>query len=157
MMEAHVKETEAETVAFIEMHGSYDQTPQGFGTLYQWVAEHGLRPTGPPPAVYRTPPGGDESGPARWELWAPITAADDVPKDRNGLGVKHVPRHMVATTMYRGPYEGIEATYNSLMQWVAENGYSLEGPPEEIYYSDPNEVPPEDYLTEIRMPVARTQ
>ncbi len=57
--------------------------------------------------------------------------------------------------MYEGPYEAIAPAYEHLMSWVTQEGFDLVGPPEEIYLTDPDDVPPEHYLTEIRMPVAR--
>jgi effector-binding domain-containing protein len=155
MFEAELKQAEPETVAYITMRGAYDQIPQGMGSLYGWVAQHGLHPTGAPRAVYLTPPSDAAAGTeAVWELWAPIADAVDAMPGPDGVGVKHIPEHVVATTMYHGPYEQIPPTYDALMEWVSGHGYTLVGPPEEIYYSDPNEVPPEEYLTEIRFPVA---
>jgi effector-binding domain-containing protein len=153
MFEAQVMQAEPETVAYITMHGSYDQIPQGYGALYGWVAQHGLQPIGAPRAVYLTPPQPAIEDPV-WELWAPVAETNDVQPDAAGVGVKHVPEHMVAMTLYRGPYDAIEPAYNQLMEWVTGHGYALAGPPEEAYLSDPNDVPPEEYVTEIRFPVA---
>lgn len=153
MFEALIKELEAETVAYMAMTGPYDQIPQGYGALYGWVAQHGLQPTGPPEAVYLTPPEGDDSGLAKWELWAPVAETGDIDANDAGIGVKHVPDRTVASTMYRGPYDGIEETYRSLGQWLSGQGYSLAGPVEEVYLSDPTDTPVEESLTEIRMPV----
>ncbi len=157
MLEAQLKQAEPETVAFVTMRGSYDQIPQGYGALYGWVARHGLQPTGPPHAVYLTPPTDESGREPEWELWSPIAETSDVAPDDEGIGVKHVPPHTVASTMYRGPYDAIEPAYRELMAWIAQEGYALVGPPEEIYLSDPDDVPPEQYLTEIRMPVAAPQ
>jgi effector-binding domain-containing protein len=33
--------------------------------------------------------------------------------------------------------------------------YRPAGPPRELYLNDPQEVPPEEYLTEVQVPVAR--
>jgi AraC family transcriptional regulator len=155
MFEAQVKQAAAQTVAYIAMHGAYDQIPGAYESLYGWVAQRGLQPAGEPHAVYLTPPDAGEQMP-EWELWAPIADSADVAPDDAGIGVKHVPAHTVAATMYKGPYDSIEPAYRALAQWVTDQGYTLSGPPEEIYYSDPDKVPPEEYLTEIRMPVART-
>jgi AraC family transcriptional regulator len=153
MFEAQFKRAEPETVAYITMHGAYDQIPQGYGALYGWVAQHGLQPIGAPHAVYLTPPESAIEEPV-WELWAPVAETGEAEPDPAGIGVKHVPEHLVATTTHRGPYDTIEPTYNELMQWVTGQGYVLAGPPEEIYLSDPNDVPPEEYVTEIRFPIA---
>lgn len=152
MFEAQIKQAQPETVAFKTMHGSYDQIPQGYGELYGWVARHGLQPSGPPRAVYLTPPAPTNEDPV-WELWAPVGEAGDVQPDAEGVGVKHVPEHAVAAAMHRGSYDGIATTYNMLAEWVVDHGYAMAGPPEEVYLSDPNDVPPEEYLTEVRFPV----
>jgi AraC family transcriptional regulator len=155
MFEAQVKQAEPETVAYITMHGSYDSIPQGYEALYGWVAQHGLQPMGAPHAVYLTPPSPAVEDPV-WELWAPVAETADVQPDSAGVGVKHVPEHTVATTMHRGPYDQIAPTYNMLSEWLIDNGYAIAGPPEELYLSDPNDVPPAEYLTEIRFPVVGT-
>ena len=157
MFEAQVKHAEPETVAFLAMRGSYDQTPMGYGQLYGWVAQHGLEPTGPPCAVYLTPPGEVSEGEPMWELWAPVAERADAPPDDTGIGVKHVPGHEVASTMHHGPYDEVEDAYRELIAWVGGHGYVLAGPPQEVYFSDPDEVPPEQYLTEIRFPVVATR
>ena len=92
---------EPETVAYITMHGSYDQIPQGYGELYGWVAQHGLQPSGPPHAVYLTPPAADGTRTGVGAV-GPVAEAGDVQPDAEGVGVKHVPEHAVAATMHRG-------------------------------------------------------
>ncbi len=56
--------------------------------------------------------------------------------------------------MYRGPYERVAPVYAQLAAWLAAKGYAAAGPPEEVYFSKPG-TPPEETLTEIRVPVAR--
>lgn len=155
MLEAEVKRTEPMTVAYIVMSGSYDQIPQAMGRLYGWLGGKGLRPEGMPHGVYLTDPAEGPIEQARWEVWAPVTdEAAEMPADAAGLGVKRVPAMLVAAAMHKGPYESIGATYEGLMRWVTEHGYHVSGPPEEVYFSDPSLVPPEEYLTEVLVPVA---
>jgi effector-binding domain-containing protein len=40
-----------------------------------------------------------------------------------------------------------------MMGWIAEQGYEIAGPSQEVYLSDPNSVAPEQYVTEIRFPI----
>ena len=156
MFEATVKQLEPETVAFLSMSGAYEQIPEGYGKLYGWVEATGLTPAGMPSAVYLTMPGDASGDEARWELWAPVAgSADEAELNESGLGVKRVPGRTVAAATHRGPYETVEPTYMSLTRWVADEGYDIAGPPEEVYFSDPNEVPPEEYATEVRFPVRK--
>lgn len=154
MTAAAIKTTAPETVAFIHVRGPYDKIPQAMRALYGWVERHDLTATGMPEAVYLTPPGDTPSSVAEWELYAPVGDAEDMEPDGTGIGIKHVASHMVASAMHRGPYETIGQTYEQLGNWIAANGYSIVGPSEEVYYSDPKEIPPDEYLTEIRFPVA---
>ncbi len=156
MIDVSVKQTEPMTVAFLAMRGPYAQIPEGLGQLYGFVAASGFVPAGMPHAVYFTAPDAGPESEAQWELWAPV--AGDAPAagpDERGLGVKQVPPQRVAATIHKGPYEGVEATYRELGGWIATEGYEMSGPPMEIYMSDPNEVAPEEYLTEIQFPVAK--
>jgi effector-binding domain-containing protein len=156
MIEVTVKETEPVTTAFIRKRGSYDQIPMAMGALYNWVGEHGLTPAGMPSGVYLTAPDATAEQSAEWELRTPL-AGDPVPcePDGTGCGVARVPSHLVASTMYRGPYDSIAPTYIELSEWVGSHGYHVAGPPEELYYSDPDTTPPDEYLTEVRLHVAR--
>jgi effector-binding domain-containing protein len=39
------------------------------------------------------------------------------------------------------------------MAWVADQGFEVSGPPMEAYLNDPGEVSPDQYLTEVMVPV----
>ena len=156
MIDVSVKQADPMNVAFVSLHAPYSQIPEAMGVLYRFAAQGGLHPAGEPRAVYTTPPDSAETADPDWEVWAPV--AEQVPTagpDAQGLGTKPVPGKLVASTTHKGPYEDIEPTYFALTQWVADNGYEIVGPPEEIYFSDPATVPPEEYITEIRFPVAK--
>lgn len=156
MFEVTIKQTEPETVAFLSMKGAYTQIPEGYGRLYGWVEATGLSPSGMPSAVYLTMPDEVPEDQAAWELQAPV-GSDVAEREQNveGLGIRRVPERTVAAAMHKGPYESVEPTYRSLTEWIADEGYEITGPPEEVYFSDPNDVPPEEYLTEIRFPVRK--
>jgi effector-binding domain-containing protein len=153
-MAVEVKSIDAECVAYLPMTGPYDRIPAGFGQLYGWVTQRGLVPGGPPSGVYFTDPARGEA-PARWELRAPLAGdAADVAVDAAGCGVKHVAPRLVAAAIHRGPYAGIAPAYAALASWIRAHGYTIVGPPEELYLSEPA-ARPEDTLTEIRLPVGR--
>lgn len=158
MFQPEIKMSEPVTVAFIHKQGSYEQIPEGYGQLYGWIAQHGLIPArdGAPMAVYLTDPAEASEAEAVWELWAPLAGnpASTEP-DADGLGVKDIEPAWVASAMHHGPYESIEPTYDKLMDWIEAQGYRISGPYVEIYYSDPDETPPEEYLTEVRFPVEK--
>jgi effector-binding domain-containing protein len=154
MLEPQTVQIEPMTVAYLEMRGAYSQVPAGFATLYQWLATMGLTPAGMPQAVYNPNPAEVPEAESRWELWAPV-APEAAPRatDGQGCGVKVVPARTVARAVHKGPYDAIDETYAALWSWVAEHGHEVIGPPEEAYLTDPNEAPPEEYLTQISFPI----
>ena len=151
-----VKKTEPITVAFVSKKGPYRLISETFGTLYRWIGEKGYIPTGVPVGIYFNAPGQVPDEELLWELRGPIAgdAAPSVP-DEHGLGVKKLEAAEVASTLYKGPYDGVGPTYGALAGWIAENGYEIVGPPEEVYLNDPGKTAPEELLTEIRFPVCK--
>jgi len=155
MFEAKVITTETATVAYVTMRGPYAQIPETMGRLYGWIGQHGLTPVGMPEGVYFTDPAEVPEAEALWEVRAPVSGdpAETEP-DESGIGVKRIEPVTAASTMYKGPYNDIAPTYEALVGWIAENGYEISGPPSELYYSDAEKVPPSEYLTEVRIPIA---
>lgn len=156
MSEPQLVATEAMTVAYARMRGPYAQIPEALGRLYGWIVGHGLQPTGMPATVYHTMPAEVPEADAQWEVQAPV--ADEVAErtpDEFGVGVKHMASMMAVSAKHIGPYESVGPTYEAMFMWILTNGLVPDGPPMERYYSDPSEVPPEEYVTEIVMPVRR--
>jgi len=155
MFEPGIKTVESQLVVYKLMTGEYSKTPEGLGELYRWIGGSDISPAGMPQAVYLTMPETTPESEALWELWAPV--AGDIPErepDDRDIGVKRVPTVRAASLMYQGPYDGIGPSYTRLWTWIAENGFVPAGPPRELWYSDPAVTEPEDYLTEIQMPIA---
>jgi AraC family transcriptional regulator len=156
MTDVEIKTIEPETVAFVSMRGPYTQIPEAMGRLYGWVAQHGFQPTGMPSGVYLTSPDEAPESQAKWELQTALAGVHSpVEADESSCGIRDNPAVTVAFAMHRGPYETVGETYEHLQHWVSANGYAMAGPPQEAYFSDPDEVPPEEYLTEVRFPVIK--
>ena len=150
-----IKQTEATKVAYLSMRGEYSQIPEAYGRLYGWLAERGLTPIGMPRAVYVTDPLLVDEVQAVWELQAPVVdSVSESEPDETGLGVKRLPPSKVASELHKGPYETLGDTYRSLMRWIEEQGLTVAGPYTEIYFTDPNQVGPENNLTEVLVPVS---
>ena len=155
-IEVTIKESEPTTAAFVSMTGPFTQMGEAFGKLYAWIGQKGLTPSGPPVGVYYNAPGQVPDDHLSWELRSPI-AGDPPPEgpDEQGLGIRKLAAVQVAATIHKGPYDDVGDTYGALMGWVAENGYEVAGPPEEVYLSNPDETPPEELVTEVRFPVRK--
>ena len=155
-IDVKIKDFGPTTVAYISVKGHFSQIPVAFGKLYSWVIQKGYKPVGPPMAVYYNIPGQVPDEQLSWELRSQLSGdVAEVEPDADGLGVKKLAAVKMATTVYRGPYEGVEPTYHALLNWVVTNGYETCGPPEELYLNDPSKTPAEEPLTKIRFPVRK--
>jgi effector-binding domain-containing protein len=53
----------------------------------------------------------------------------------------------------KGPYDKIAMEYPNIMKWMKEKGYKMAGPVTEIYLEGGENVPPEQFVTEVQFPV----
>ncbi len=62
-----------------------------------------------------------------------------------------------ACVMHKGPYSTIGNAYGALMNWIEQNGYDIVAPPRESYIDGVwNKDNPEDWLTEVQIPVRKS-
>jgi effector-binding domain-containing protein len=139
------------------MRGPFDQMPQAFEKIYRWLQAEGHKPRGMPLTVYLDDPSHVDPADVRWELRAPIEAhAEERDCNDEGLAIKRISTMTVATTMHRGPYDQVASAYERLMAWITDQDFEAVGPPMEAYMNDPGQVSPEEYLTEVMVPVRQT-
>lgn len=63
---------------------------------------------------------------------------------------------LAACLMHKGPYSTFHRTYNALFGWIPANGYRAVGNPRESYIDGIwNKDDPEDWLTEVQVPIER--
>ena len=82
-----------------------------------------------------------------------------LPVDKNGEGVKELPGGTCACAVHHGPYSTLPITYLLLGAWISHNGYEVCGAPYDLYIRGGNDkiLSPEQYLTEVYMPVRKMQ
>ena len=66
--------------------------------------------------------------------------------------VEHFTEGTTAQILHIGPYAAEEPTIATLHQFIADNGYVLDGKHHEIYLSDPRKADPSKLRTIIRQP-----
>lgn len=155
-MQVSVEHVEPSMAAFVDMQGPYSQVPNALQQLYTQVAARGLVPEGMPRAIYVTDPASAPESQARWKVQTNVAGdPDPSPADESGFGVALQPEADEACAVHRGPYDTVPKTYTELIDWIGANGYSINGPPAEVYLNNPAETSPEEYLTEVRFPVRR--
>lgn len=124
----------------------------GFEEMGKWI-EAGHQPVGPFLAMYFNDP---ETSPAidlSCKIMFPV-AADAAGDDK--IAIEDLPEMEAAVVQYKGPYGQSDDIWTALGKWVTENGYEYSGAPMEVFLKSPGDnVPPSEYLTEIRWPVKK--
>jgi len=69
------------------------------------------------------------------------------------MQIKTLPAMKAISVIYRGPYHGVEVAYNRLFSFAEENNLETILPSRELYFNDPAEVPEEELMTEVQIPV----
>lgn len=62
-----------------------------------------------------------------------------------------LPAATVASTIHKGPWEGLTDAYSALMAWIAPSGYEAAGPSRELYLHMAET--PDGHVTEVQIPV----
>lgn len=86
-----------------------------------------------------------------------MSGIDKVIKETDRIKVREVSKiETAACTVHKGHYEDISMAYNVLLKWIEENQYKVVGPNREMYLEGPwSTESPEEYITEIQIPVAK--
>ncbi len=92
----------------------------------------------------------DRTGIADVEVVVPVGT---VVRAGGDIRAYSLPGGRMARILHRGPYEESERSYQKVIEWIVKKGLQVKGPIREIYYNNPQDVPPEEILTEILVPV----
>lgn len=122
-----------------------------FGAIFAYLGELGQPPAGPPVTLYY---GGKDFCPDDFEMELCVPVAS-LPEGKGEVVARELAGGTMASTMHKGPYNKMEATYALLESWVDENGYVYSEPVREIYMNDPSQVAESELLTEVQFPVKR--
>jgi effector-binding domain-containing protein len=85
------------------------------------------------------------------EIALPISGRVSVEDSR--MEIKTLPAIKAVSVIYRGPYPGVEVAYNRIFSYAEENNLETFMPSRELYFNDPAEVPEEELMTEVQIPV----
>jgi effector-binding domain-containing protein len=145
-----------QTIAYLSVHGSVRQMQEPFARLLAAVAEAGLSAAGPPMARFDLNLA--DPNDADYEVAVPIALGPNgmMPDNAEDVRSDTMPAHYALVTTHRGPYEEIGAGYAALTAELNSLGYAVTGPASEVYLvGSDGGAEPADYVTEVRLPVAR--
>ena len=149
-MEIELKEKRSQFVLYIRTRTRQDKLPQVIGENYMKIANYmcslGEQPVGVPYTAYYNMDMQDLDV----EMGFPVSKA--LPESKE-IKAREIEAEKVVTTMYKGPYSGMEATYVEIFKWIEEKGYHPTGVCYEYYHNSPQDVPESELLTEIVIPI----
>lgn len=153
-MRVHLKRTEPRTIATMKHTGSFNALPRVIDDLIGKITDGDHLVAGPVMVVYYSDPRQVPEAELLWEVWIPVARPGPFGSAENDrIAFKYLDAMFVAYTYHIGPYESVAEGYEVLFGWAVRNQYKTVGPPVEVYWSDPEQTPPEKLVTEIWLPV----
>lgn len=155
MDEITVVDLEPQMVLGMRKRGGYEEIGTIIQSLFEFAASKNIELAGPPIFICHEETvneamEADRNKNADLELAIPISGKVEETED---FKCYEMPGGKMAKTVHKGPYEDCGPAYEKLFAWLKENGKRVVGLIREVYLTDPREVPPEEYLTEICAPI----
>jgi DNA-binding transcriptional MerR regulator/effector-binding domain-containing protein len=147
--EVREKELPAMLIAGIRMKGKYSEIGPLFGKLCRGA---GGAAAGPPMTIYHDLEYKESD--ADFEACVPLKKRKEVA----GANVRELCGGKCVALIHKGPYEELHGSYERIMKYIKEKGYTVVAPPREIYIKGPGMIfrgNPKKYLTEIQMLVEK--
>ncbi|WP_094227819.1 MerR family transcriptional regulator [Methanolobus psychrotolerans] len=88
---------------------------------------------------------------AEIEVAIPISGSISI--DDLDVNLTTLPAARVVSAIHTGPYNEVGVAYTHLFEYMKEHGLEPAGPSRSLYINDPDEVPEEELMTEVQLPV----
>jgi len=126
-------------IAYVEHVGSYGSIPfdKVIPQLYDWAKRNKVMPGFYPMGIYYSDP--KTTPPEKSVTWLAISFKGDGKPDGD-IKIKDLPEMTVATYSHKGPASEYQKSYDTLASWIVSHGYTVSGPPIEIYSKRPQMV-----------------
>jgi effector-binding domain-containing protein len=143
-------------VAYIHTTGPIAGLRDLMMRLYAALDGAGVTAAGPPQARFFD----EEFDPEKteYEVCVPIVPGADgwVPDTIGEARTDIIPVHQAMVTEHRGPYDTVHLSYEAIGEEINAIGYAVAGPATEVFLKGPESTSdPSEYVTEVRLPVAR--
>jgi AraC family transcriptional regulator len=142
------KNVEKMTLCYLEHVGPYDQMGALFAQLGEYAAKKQL--AGEIVGIYYDDPDMVAAENLKSEIG--VVVPDGFEPD-SGYKIQEVPSRRVVYAILKGPYEEIAQEYDHIQEWIEDKEYKVIGPVMEIYLEVGPDVPPEQLVTEVQIPI----
>jgi DNA-binding transcriptional MerR regulator len=141
------KKVEPLRVACVRMKGHYAECGAGFARISRRFGRHLC---GKPLLLHHDSEFREDD--ADFEACMPIRSGQPT----QGISVQELPGGQCVSLLHKGPYDQLGRSYEKILKYVREKGYTVLMPSREIYLRGPGMIfrgNPRNYLTEIQMRV----
>lgn len=149
-MKIEVDEQKPQPILSIRVKTSLEKLPDIIGKGYHKIANYlnelGEQPADVPFTAYYNLDMQNMDVEMGFPVSKPLPGKDDIKASEIAQG-------KIVSCMYKGPYSAMELVYNEIFKWMGEKGYQPIGVYYEYYYNSPGEVPENDLLTRIVIPI----
>jgi effector-binding domain-containing protein len=149
-----LKDVEPLTVAAVQSTGSFEEVSAVFMDLFRWVLVNGGKVVSYPMAIFPTPPGQVPAAGVRFEACIPVETGEDLVSGTE-VEIKRLPQTDVAFARHYGSMREVGRTYDQVLKWICDNGYTVAGSSRELYLTNPLQSEEEDMVTEIQIPIRK--
>lgn len=138
----------AKTIYSLRKKMSMNDFGEVFGTLYAGLGKSRLSPAGPCLSVYHDEDFNKDC--------TEVEVGVIVPDGATAPGTRVLDPGLCCCTVLVGSYDDFTAAYTAMMEWLDQEGYTMSGPPFEIYIKGRDSgAPPSEYVTEIYFPIKK--
>ncbi|WP_406659742.1 heme-binding protein [Methanolobus sp. ZRKC3] len=135
--------------------GRYDETiGKLIGEIFQFIevsnsARNNIKMTGP--CIFICHDEEYKEDDADIEVVFPVSG--NISIDDPSINLKTLPAVKVVSAIYKGPYQEVDIAFTKLFEYMGKNGMELAGPSRELFLNDPDEVPEDELLSEVQLPI----
>ncbi|HEY3323361.1 MAG TPA: GyrI-like domain-containing protein [Planctomycetota bacterium] len=148
--EIQIKDVKKQTTLVIKKKIKQSEIGAALGQIlpkvFAFAGQNKIQPFSAPMTRY-TKAGEDE-----FNIEAGFVVAEGT-KGQGEIVVSELPGGKAASTVHKGPYEKLSATYKALKEFIKVKGLKEGGTGWEFYVSDPDNTKPEELKTEVYMQV----
>jgi effector-binding domain-containing protein len=140
-------EMQPRTIYSLRRKMSIRDFEEAFGNLCAGLEKNRFKPAGPFLAIYHDEEFNQEC--TDIEVGVEVSGGHDE-------HVRALAPGLCCFATHIGPYDDFTPCYTALMEWIEREGYTVSGPPFELYIKGCDDgVPPGEYVTEIYFPIKK--
>ena len=154
VQEITLKDIPSRTIVYIHCSGSWRQLPEMISRLQTYVSQNSIETKGPVSGIYYNTPNEVSTQDLRWDVFYLVSSNNPESSDNTMVvGVRNLPETKMASIIHKDSYRKADSSYERLEEWIKQEGLKACGPSEEVYVSV-FDVPSEEQIMEIRIPVS---